>query len=140
MLNPDTLRQNQKAIDFVRGFARAGKPIAAICHGPWTLIDAGLRVKALAHITSTGFLNLSRAAAPVGYVLDKLPEIPAVFRLLQRYGGISDSDMFFTYNMGIGFCLVVSHRGDHASRTLEILQRHDVEHVALAGRSFRAGP
>ncbi len=30
-----------KAVEFVRHFVRAGKPIAAICHGPWTLIDAG---------------------------------------------------------------------------------------------------
>jgi phosphoribosylformylglycinamidine cyclo-ligase len=44
------------------------------------MMDAGLRVKALAHITSTGFLNLSRAAAPVGYVLDKLPTLP-IFQL-----------------------------------------------------------
>jgi len=38
--NPDALRVNQRAVDFVRAFAAAGKPIAAICHGPWTLIEA----------------------------------------------------------------------------------------------------
>ncbi len=38
--NPDALRLEPKAIDFVRSFAEAGKPIAAICHGPWTLINA----------------------------------------------------------------------------------------------------
>ena len=41
VVNPDTLRINEKAVAFVRGFVEAGKPIAAICHGPWTLIDAG---------------------------------------------------------------------------------------------------
>jgi protease I len=41
VMNPDHLRQNTQAIDFVRAFVQAGKPIAAICHGPWTLIDAG---------------------------------------------------------------------------------------------------
>lgn len=40
VMNPDALRLEPKAIDFVRSFARAGKPIAAICHGPWTLINA----------------------------------------------------------------------------------------------------
>lgn len=40
VINPDQLRLEPKAIDFVRTFALAGKPIAAICHGPWTLIDA----------------------------------------------------------------------------------------------------
>jgi protease I len=38
--NPDQLRTQARAIEFVRGFVEAGKPIAAICHGPWTLIDA----------------------------------------------------------------------------------------------------
>ncbi len=38
--NPDALRMNQKAVDFVKHFAQAGKPIAAICHGPWTLVEA----------------------------------------------------------------------------------------------------
>ena len=38
--NPDTLRTNEQAVRFVRHFVQAGKPIAAICHGPWTLIEA----------------------------------------------------------------------------------------------------
>ena len=38
--SPDTLRTNSAAVDFVRSFAQAGKPIAAICHGPWLLIEA----------------------------------------------------------------------------------------------------
>lgn len=40
VINPDALRLEPKAIDFIRSFAQAGKPIAAICHGPWTLINA----------------------------------------------------------------------------------------------------
>jgi protease I len=38
--NPDTLRQNEKAVAFVRAFHDAGKPIASICHGPWLLVEA----------------------------------------------------------------------------------------------------
>jgi phosphoribosylformylglycinamidine cyclo-ligase len=87
------------------------------------MIDAGLRVKALAHITSTGFLNLSRATAPVGYVLDTLPETPAIFRLLQQYGSISDADMYFTYNMGIGFCVVIAPEDVDAA--LAIARKHN---------------
>ena len=41
VINPDALRLLPAAIDFVRHFVKAKKPIAAICHGPWTLIDAG---------------------------------------------------------------------------------------------------
>jgi protease I len=41
-MNPDKLRKNTQAVDFVRAFFEARKPVAAICHGPWTLIDAGV--------------------------------------------------------------------------------------------------
>jgi protease I len=41
VINPDKLRLDPQAIAFVRAFVDAGKPIAAICHGPWTLVDAG---------------------------------------------------------------------------------------------------
>jgi protease I len=41
VMNPDKLRINVKAVEFVRSFVSAGKPIAAICHAPWTLIEAG---------------------------------------------------------------------------------------------------
>ena len=40
--NPDQLRTMPKAVQFVRAFFETGKPVAAICHGPWTLIDAGV--------------------------------------------------------------------------------------------------
>jgi protease I len=39
-VNPDKLRIDRDAVDFVRSFAESGKPIAAICHGPWTLAEA----------------------------------------------------------------------------------------------------
>ena len=39
--NPDQLRGMPKAVQFVKGFVDAGKPIGVICHGPWTLIEAG---------------------------------------------------------------------------------------------------
>jgi protease I len=42
VMNPDQLRQNENALQFVRHVYHAGKPVAAICHGPWTLIDAGV--------------------------------------------------------------------------------------------------
>ena len=40
--NPDTLRTVPEAVAFVKAFFEAGKPVAAICHGPWTLIEAGV--------------------------------------------------------------------------------------------------
>jgi len=41
VMSPDKLRMNPAAVRFVKAFVDAGKPIAAICHGPWTLIEAG---------------------------------------------------------------------------------------------------
>lgn len=40
VMNPDHLRQDRRAVSFVRRFFDDGKPIAAICHGPWTLVEA----------------------------------------------------------------------------------------------------
>lgn len=42
VMNPDHLRMEPDAVEFVRNFAETGKPIAAICHGPWMLVEAGV--------------------------------------------------------------------------------------------------
>lgn len=43
-VNPDKLRIDSSAVSFVRDFVGSGKPVAAICHGPWTLVEAGVAV------------------------------------------------------------------------------------------------
>jgi protease I len=53
-INADTLRQDADAVALVTGFAAAGKPVAAICHGPWSLIEAGV----LSGKTITSFPSL----------------------------------------------------------------------------------
>ena len=42
LMNPDALRSTEQALEFVRHFFQEGKPVAAICHAPWVLIDAGV--------------------------------------------------------------------------------------------------
>jgi len=42
VINPDALRMQPKAVAFVKAFFESGKPVAAICHGPWTLVEAGV--------------------------------------------------------------------------------------------------
>lgn len=42
VMNPDKLRMNPKAVEFAKSFFDAGKPAAAICHAPWTLVEAGV--------------------------------------------------------------------------------------------------
>ncbi len=83
--------------------------------------EQGVDVKALAHLTGDGFLNLSRVPPAVSFVIDALPPPPPVFSILQRLGGIADTDMFDVFNMGIGFCLVVPER--QADKTLQLVTR-----------------
>jgi protease I len=40
VMNPDKLRMNREAVSFVKAFVSEGKPVAVICHGPWTLVEA----------------------------------------------------------------------------------------------------
>ena len=40
--NPDKLRADENAVNFVRDFFEQGKPVGAVCHGPWTLVEAGV--------------------------------------------------------------------------------------------------
>ncbi len=56
VINPDKLRANADAITFVKAFFEAGKPVAAICHGPQTLIDA----EVVAERTLTSVKNISK--------------------------------------------------------------------------------
>jgi phosphoribosylformylglycinamidine cyclo-ligase len=65
-------------------------------------------VKAFAHITSDGLLNLTRVKADVGYVIDALPPVPPIFSIIQRLGEVDITEMFAVFNMGIGFCAVVA--------------------------------
>ncbi len=42
VMNPDRLRMNEKAVELVKAFFAAGKPVASICHGPWMLVEADI--------------------------------------------------------------------------------------------------
>jgi phosphoribosylformylglycinamidine cyclo-ligase len=83
------------------------------------LRSAGIRPKALLHITGDGLLNLTRVKVPASFVLDSLPDPPAIFGVIREAGGIPDEEMYATFNMGIGFCIVCSEdQGDACLRTL----------------------
>ena len=63
-------------------------------------------IKALAHITGNGFLNLLRVKSDVGFEITDLPEPNPIFQLIQEAGSIEDAEMYRVFNMGIGFCVV----------------------------------
>ncbi len=66
VLNPDKLRRNEKAVRFAKAFLESGKPVAAICHGPQTLIETGL----LEGRSMTSYPSLQtdlKNAGPIGW-------------------------------------------------------------------------
>jgi len=87
-------------------------------------MESALSIKGLVHITSGGLLNLLRLndEPEIGYVIHEIPPIPPIFSLIQQTGNIPDEEMFRVFNMGIGFCVVVSDRDADAFR--EIVRKH----------------
>ena len=74
VMNPDTLRRDEDVQKFVRAFFEAGKPVAAICHGPWTLIDAGVvkgRKVTSYHTIQTDLKNAGAIWSDEEVVVDK---------------------------------------------------------------------
>jgi len=94
------------------------------------MMDEDLNVKAFAHITGDGFLNLARITAPVGFIIENLPETQPIFSLIQRLGNIEETEMFLTYNMGTGFCVVVDAKD--TDRALAIAEANG-EKAAVIG-------
>ena len=97
------------------------------------LLDAGLDVRGLAHVTGDGLLNLLRVDAPgIGFRLDALPDPPPIFRLVAERGGIDAAEMYTTFNMGIGFCLVVPE--SQAARAIDIVGAEGIR-ARVVGRA-----
>jgi len=67
-------------------------------------------VGGLAHLSGGGVRNLVRLRPGVSFVLDHWPEVPGVFRWLQKLGSIPEAEMFQTFNMGVGFAVIVRPR------------------------------
>jgi phosphoribosylformylglycinamidine cyclo-ligase len=87
------------------------------------MLRQNLHIKLMAHITSRGFMNLNRVGKGFGYVIDSLPSNPpAIFKLIQRYGNVSEAEMYTRFNMGIGMCLILP-RND-ADSAMSIAERH----------------
>lgn len=86
------------------------------------IIDKVPTVKGLINITGDGLLNLPRVDAKVGFMIDNLPPVPPIFRLIQSHGGVSSAEMYQVYNMGVGFCVLANQKDRDA--ILSVLQRH----------------
>jgi phosphoribosylformylglycinamidine cyclo-ligase len=91
--------------------------------------------RGLAHVSGGGVRNLARLHSGVGFVLDKWPAPPPIFEFVQRLGAISDEEMYQTFNMGIGFALVVAR--EHLSETRRRLARAGAPDAVPIGRVER---
>ncbi|MCH8208086.1 MAG: phosphoribosylformylglycinamidine cyclo-ligase [Nitrospinae bacterium] len=90
------------------------------------MLDAGIGLKAMVHITSGGFCNLNRVEADgIRFVIDTLPPIPPVFSLIQGRGEVSDAEMYEVFNMGTGFCVIVESAKEVETVT-EICGKYDL--------------
>jgi phosphoribosylformylglycinamidine cyclo-ligase len=98
---------------------------------------AGVTPKGLVHISGGGLLNLGRLAADVSYELDSLPAPPPVFTVIAEAGNVPASTMYATFNMGIGFCVVVSQ--DQQQAALGALKGAGEEPVRIGWVTGRAG-
>ncbi len=76
------------------------------------MLDRGIPLKGMAHITGDGMLNLPRLESDAGYVIDSWPDVPPIFDLIRTVGpdDVPYSEMFEVFNMGVGFCVVVAER------------------------------
>jgi phosphoribosylformylglycinamidine cyclo-ligase len=84
-------------------------------------------VHGMAHITGGAFSKLDRIAKMCGggFYLDSMPKPPSIFELIKKYGNVSDREMYRTFNMGVGFCIVVGPRD--VDKVIEISRAHGTE-------------
>ncbi|UJA18762.1 phosphoribosylformylglycinamidine cyclo-ligase [Thermoleophilia bacterium SCSIO 60948] len=107
-----------------------GRPLGEVLLQPTTiyvravseLLDAGIGVHGLAHITGDGLNNLLRLRSPVGFEIDRPLDVPPVFDLIRERGDVSEAEMYEVFNMGCGLVCVVAP--DDEARAAEILDRH----------------
>jgi phosphoribosylformylglycinamidine cyclo-ligase len=98
---------------------------------------AGITPHGMAHISGGGLLNLARLAADVSYELDAMVPTPEIFTLIAQRGEIPPATMYATFNMGIGFCVVVSRADQEAA--MAALTRAGEDAVRIGWVTSRPG-
>jgi phosphoribosylformylglycinamidine cyclo-ligase len=86
------------------------------------LLRSEVEVRGLAHITSGGLGNLLRLAADVGYEIAEPLPVPPIFELIQERSSTAGDEMHEVFNMGCGFCCIVSTADEKAA--LDLLRPH----------------
>ncbi|MEA3457448.1 MAG: phosphoribosylformylglycinamidine cyclo-ligase [Candidatus Thermoplasmatota archaeon] len=90
-----------------------------------------VKVHGLAHITGGGLKNFPRLNKNVKFVINNPFESQPIFKFLQRYGNIDNEEMYKTFNMGMGFAIII-HKKD-VDKTIKILKKHSHADVKIVG-------
>ena len=106
---------SERAVDLLRPRPGGARPVGEELLTPTriysVLADAladSSATHGLAHLSGGGVRNMVRLHPKVAFVFDRWPEVPPLFRWIQELGSLPDEEMFETFNMGIGFVMVVS--------------------------------
>ncbi len=85
-------------------------------------IKVGVDIHYAVNITGHGWRKIMRATKPFGYVIERVPKPQPVFGFIQQQTGMSDQDMYSSYNMNAGFALIV--KAAHTELALKALRKH----------------
>lgn len=83
-------------------------------------------IHGIAHITGGAFKKLTRLNSNVRFVLNSMPEPPSIFKLIKMHAKIDDAEMYSTFNMGIGLC-VIAAKGDEDAIISICKNHHDMD-------------
>ena len=100
----------------------------AIYVKPVLALTEKVRVKGISHITGGGFYENIPRSVPAGLcaVIEKSAvKVPAIFRMIQKAGGIPERDMFNTFNMGVGMSITVKQ--EDAETALDVLKSNGID-------------
>jgi phosphoribosylformylglycinamidine cyclo-ligase len=86
------------------------------------LLRAGIVVNGIAHVTGGSFTKLRRINSKVNYRLINMPQPPEIFCLIQEQGKVGTAEMYRTFNMGIGMCVIVPRESVEA--TISVFEKY----------------
>lgn len=121
----EALLEKYSVRDRVRGVGRVGDALLTpteIYTNPVLEIIQRCKINGLAHITGGSFTKLLRLKN-IGYDIDSLPKIPPIMGLIQEQG-VRDDEMYKTFNMGVGFCVIAPR--EQAATVKAIFKRHKI--------------
>ena len=113
------------------------QPTRVYVNATEALWAAGITPRGMAHISGGGLLNIARLAADVSYELDAMVPTPEIFVLIADKGQIPPATMYATFNMGIGFCVVVGKSDQQAA--LAALKQAGEDAVRVGWVTARTG-